>query len=199
YSTQLRVGFYDRIPRYTSKSILTYNFDRRSFLLDADYRCVEEGIQVASDEWNKLCLGPKFQRIGNNEKAWFKVIYHDEHPSNKGVYAKSFFPHSPARYREFIVYPLSLTAEHRPFVSNISLHELGHILGLRHEFAGDHPHERHLPSALVGEENPRSVMNYFDHPRALTLTDVDKRDVRKFYDYNKTTYGIFRIFDVDVV
>jgi hypothetical protein len=68
-------------------------------------------------------------------------------------------------------------------LKNSFLHEIGHILGLRHEFANDpdlkHPGQTREDLAhRFGSVNPHSVMSYDD---VNYINDLDKKDVKDFY------------------
>ena len=65
-------------------------------------------------------------------------------------------------------------------MANILCHEIGHILGLRHEFAATKEKE---PSVLWGLANPESVMNYFHHPLEMAVQESDVMLVNDFYFY----------------
>ena len=66
---------------------------------------------------------------------------------------------------------------------NTFLHEIGHIIGLRHEFANDpNPKKKNKPfetrAQRFGSVNPHSVMSYDD---VNNINDLDKKDVVAFY------------------
>ena len=60
---------------------------------------------------------------------------------------------------------------------NSLLHEIGHILGLRHEFALDR--ETDTPAQRFGSQNEHSVMSYDD---INVIRDTDITDIKNFYD-----------------
>jgi len=68
---------------------------------------------------------------------------------------------------------------------NYLAHEIGHIYGLRHEFAKK---ERN-PSVQFGPTNTESVMNYNDIP---VIQESDRIWLQKLYNPNE------RIFDFQV-
>lgn len=59
---------------------------------------------------------------------------------------------------------------------NTLLHEIGHIIGLRHEFALDREEE---PAQRFGSQNKQSVMSY---EPINNIQDTDIKDVKAFYD-----------------
>ncbi|RKK89064.1 hypothetical protein BFJ71_g12553 [Fusarium oxysporum] len=78
-------------------------------------------------------------------------------------------------------------------VWNVFIHELGHVLGLRHEFAiGDVRDE--MTTDREGEKvvridapDPNSVMNYRNEPPQLQQSDIDS--TRKFYSMTEDPNG----------
>lgn len=62
----------------------------------------------------------------------------------------------------------------KPYMWQYFLHELGHVLGLRHEFA---PQEG--GAVQLGPRDPFSVMNYRSEPPMITESDI--ASTRKFY------------------
>jgi len=64
---------------------------------------------------------------------------------------------------------------------NTLLHEIGHIIGLRHEFALDHDKEGkpvESPAQRFGSQNEHSVMGRDD---INDIKDTDIKDVKAFY------------------
>ncbi|PNP55314.1 hypothetical protein THARTR1_04456 [Trichoderma harzianum] len=132
-------------------------------------------------------IGVSFKQVARNDPATFAVIYENR---SRNAYACSFFPNESSR--ELIIYPPGLREPN--YLANILAHEVGHILGLRHEFA--HDKEKEYPSALFGSENADSIMNYFDHPKQFQVREQDLEELERFYAYDKVQYG--KLFIVDV-
>ena len=94
-----------------------------------------------------------FKYVSRLTDAAIEVRY--ERGMRRKLLATSFFPNDYAKdlnfikvYRGSFTYPLPLY--------NTMLHELGHVLGLRHEFA--HKSEKQAESIMFGIRNSRSVM-----------------------------------------
>lgn len=148
---------------------------------DAQYASLE--LKKAADEWNRIGLGVEFEPTNDESQAHFRLLY--EKSTDETVYMKGFFPHQQAT-TDLRVLPITLT-KRRAVMHNDFLHELGHILGLRHEFAVNTLNwfvERAADLATGGKAlefgtpNPKSVMSYAD-PATLQQTDMD--NIKAFY------------------
>ncbi|KAL6836973.1 hypothetical protein V8C40DRAFT_1540 [Trichoderma camerunense] len=182
---EIRIGWDDEIPRWRRGSELSYVVCVESFPAPLS-SVVEDSMKAAIDMWGGI--GVSFNQVARNDPATFAVIYENR---NRNAYACSFFPNELSR--ELIIYPPSLREP--DFLANILAHEVGHILGLRHEFA--HKREKGRPSALFGSENADSIMNYFDHPERLQVREQDLEELERFYAYDKVEYGKLPILDVN--
>lgn len=68
-----------------------------------------------------------------------------------GVLA-SAYPPNDAPLNSVFVYQRAFQPDYKGVMKNVFLHELGHVLGLRHEFALEK--ETQLPAAQWGTKNP---------------------------------------------
>ncbi|KAK4066160.1 uncharacterized protein Triagg1_8228 [Trichoderma aggressivum f. europaeum] len=182
---EVRIGWDGEIPRWRRGSELSYVVCVESFPAPLS-SLVEDSMKAAIGMWNNV--GVSFKQVARNDPATFAVIYENRH---RQAYACSFFPNEPSR--ELLVYPSSLREP--DYLANILAHEVGHILGLRHEFA--HKREKGCPSVLFGSENPDSIMNYFDHPEQPQVREQDLEELERFYAYDKVKYGKLSILDVN--
>ena len=78
-----------------------------------------------------------------------------------------------------------------PILKNIFLHELGHVIGLRHEFALSEEEES-WAAVRFGTPNPISVMSY-TFPPNIQQSDID--DTRRFYNFAGNEIGGIHIVD----
>lgn len=170
---------------------LTYAVARSSFNTRADYYRVVENMDLATQAWENACpikeCGIDFIHLqelddaSDVSKANFVVRLHD----TGGEYvAASFFPHDPPERRYLNIDPSYFLTQ----VTRIGIlrHELGHVLGYRHE------HIRGIRGCNLEEGqwmpltayDPKSVMHYFCGGAGnirLDLTDFDREGHRKLY------------------
>ncbi len=194
----LRVGSGNKIMRWKRGSVLTYNTDPGSFgNVDAELReRAKVALIGAAEKYNGLALGVTFKCVDDSESAVFQLVYTSGAPSSYWeTYAEAFFPGDPPELRKLHVHAASFAPDNIDYLDNIFQHEIGHILGLRHE--GAHAYETDDKSVLFGPENPDSVMNS-SKPRQLCLRDLDREWLRKFYAYDVPTYGGLPIVDVTI-
>lgn len=145
------------------------------------------GLQVliaawyAKQAWNKVLEGRvKFKYVSKLCDAAFEVRY--KRGGRKRILESSFFPTEHKRDLNFVkVYHASFDKRtHRRYpLYNTMLHELGHILGLRHEFAHTKQNEMKAESILFGTTNPKSAMAYYP---SQDIQPSDEQYVRKAYD-----------------
>ncbi|KAL7791751.1 hypothetical protein V8C43DRAFT_283862 [Trichoderma afarasin] len=196
--TEVRVGKgdfkEDYIPRWRRGSELTYTIDAKSFPTSAEAVQVKAAMQTAISMWKGIGASFKYLEVDNSDSATFVVTYHCHGPRN--IYASSFFPdESPG---DLLVYKLGLS--HAAYLANILAHEIGHILGLRHEFADkNHKEGKILRCVLFGKKNPRSIMNYHEDLGQLQVSEQDLRELKDFYECNKDSYERLPIYDYDPV
>lgn len=179
---EVRVGFGDQTPRWRKGSEVSYVICEESFPTEDIAMLVEVAMRAAISMWKGI--GVRFRQVDRHDEATFAVVYED---LSEGAYAISFFPRASGG--KLVLYKPSLS--NTDYLANILAHEVGHILGLRHEFA----HKREpAPSILIGRENTNSVMNYFDHLSKHRVTEQDLQELEKFYAYDE---GELSISDVD--
>jgi hypothetical protein len=143
-------------------------------------------LAQAADEWNSHNIGVTFEWVSRIDDAAFVL----EYGGKKGnVLAEAFFPNSDPLNNLF-VYKGAFTQENLPILKNIFLHELGHVLGLRHEFALKE--EESWAAVRFGTANPISVMSYTFPP---TIQQSDVADTKEFYDYAGNEIGGINIID----
>ena len=168
------LGIYGVIPRWKKQTTINFavysgGWPSPNHAIFAAYRLNEAALT-----WNSLNLGVTFKWVGNLEDACFVLGYGGDGGS---TLARAFFPNS-TDLNNMYVYQKAFESGTVTYLYNIFLHELGHVLGLRHEFAP----EREAgagPLVVWGLRNPLSVMSYTFPPQ---LQPSDKTETKSFYE-----------------
>ncbi|KAJ5110375.1 hypothetical protein N7532_000910 [Penicillium argentinense] len=136
-------------------------------------------LNEAAMKWNSLSLGVKFKWVSRLEDAAFVLGYGgDQGPTC----ARAFFPNSND-INPIYVYKRAFEAGLINNMDGFFLHELGHVLGLHHEFAPENPtHEGR--TLTFGTRNPKSVMGYTYPPR---MQPSDEVSTKLFYEFAGTS------------
>ncbi|KFY96133.1 hypothetical protein V498_02883 [Pseudogymnoascus sp. VKM F-4517 (FW-2822)] len=179
------VGMFTEIPRWKYGSTINFAAYAGGYPQPADAQFAALRLWEATQQWNSYDLGVKFAWVGKLEDAAFVL----EYGGDKGkVLASAFFPNSQPLNTLF-VYKLALSTENENFrgmLKNIFLHELGHTLGLRHEFALD-PDRFEGGAVVYGKKNDHSVMSY-NFPPQVQQSDIT--DTKRFYKAKVSTLAL---------
>lgn len=178
HAFSLRIGNGKDIPRWEKGSILTYSVDSRSFPRRQDRLLAETALAQATKPWNDMNLGITLQPAMKGKTAVFDLVFSPNASKSDRTLARAFPPDAPIEDRKLVVYARQFDPVYVDSMANTFLHEIGHILGLRHEF------EEQLPSILFGEANALSVMNYLGHPTLLHIQQTDLTWTKEFYAFN---------------
>lgn len=180
--------------------VIKYSVMRSSFSTKKQYEIVVESMKEATADWMKVC-NVKFEYlpgldnqnidVESSPEAVFFVVRQIN--SGGAFIAQAFFPNDPAYERMLFVDDSYFTSPYSK--AGVLRHELGHVLGFRHE---------HIWSAdascpdepVVFEElgalqkttyDPYSVMHYpcgqNKNNIQLKLTDFDKAGAAKVYSF----------------
>jgi hypothetical protein len=185
----------DRIVRWAPSVELSYCVLGKTFTIggDAGYRLVVESLAHATADWENTC-GVKFayrSELDNSdslkpEGALFVVREFDA----KGQFiAAAFFPNDPINRRRVLIDPSFYSPTLRFDKIGVLRHELGHVLGFRHEAIRPEappgcPDEDTYGTIYLGDYDPRSVMHYFCGgvgSEALAITEVDRAGSQRVY------------------
>lgn len=188
----LVVGDGPIIPRWTPGTELKYFVIKEGFPKEDDFTYSAKAFQEACKEWNDLKFGVNISPTNVRKDAHFVVQYYKPPPPLPGkkpstTIASAFFPN---KVKPVLVYDFTLvTPKWREILKNSFLHEIGHIIGLRHEHAivadtdGNGPEDS--PAHQFQDKNPVSVMSYEDKNE---IRESDKKGVIAFYKFaNRST------------
>ncbi|EXJ65627.1 uncharacterized protein A1O5_11154 [Cladophialophora psammophila CBS 110553] len=137
-------------------------------------------LRKAAAEWNSHNVGVSFNWVSDVDDAAFVLAYGGD---KEGVLASAFFPNAKVLNTPWVYCSaFDKTVEeggwtNHSIMKNVFLHELGHVLGLRHEFALD-PALYKGGAFRMGTTNPRSVMSYEFPPK---IQDSNVLDTSAFY------------------
>lgn len=184
----LVLGYGTIVPRWDVKQVggrkLEYYVQVESFPSPDQAKIAADTFQKAANSWNELDIGIIISKTTDQSSANFYLIYKVNPRVGPGVntLASAFFPHEIDQ--DVIVYKRSFDPDGLPILKNIFQHEIGHILGLRHEFAitGDQERSWLKPEGEGAvqflENNYYSIMSYNFPPK---MQDSDREQVVKFY------------------
>ena len=161
-----------------------------------------DAIDHAAEEWNRVCgQAVSFKRAPEDSPVDFRLACMED-DGGQGTLASSFFPGLPRRLMSYQtgspiaprihLYPMCFKRPYRQAMYNVLCHELGHVLGLRHEF------EENIPSLRIGAVNEHSIMAYPNRNSQWCehyINDEDRNGLKELYSL-KEVKG-YHIRDVD--
>jgi hypothetical protein len=176
--------------RWKPGTVLTYRVARTTFSA-AHYETVVENMAAATGAWEETC-GVSFrhasdldERPGTGPEGSVFVVR--ELDTGGQFIAAAFFPNDPATRRLVLIDPsyYSTTFD----AVGVLRHELGHVLGFRHEHIVSQappacPDEPLFDTAQLTDYDPQSVMHYFcgdRGSRTLAISTVDQRGSQLIY------------------
>ncbi|RAL08452.1 zincin [Aspergillus homomorphus CBS 101889] len=180
----LQVGFGKAIPRWKTGPNKRINFAafQNGYPKPEWALLAATALKAAADDWNKVGLGVTLQWVAKLEDAAFVLSYAG---NQGGVLAEAFFPND-IDLNVLNVYQSAFAPGTVQYLKNIFLHELGHVLGFRHEFAPEREDNKDDYTVQLGPRNPMSVMAYEFPPRLQTS---DEESARAFYSFPGTELG----------
>lgn len=189
-----------KLLRWKPGLALGYYVAKETFPSEAAYKTVRENMRTAAEDWMGLC-GVEFEyrsaldadTASRPGGTLFPVMHYDV---NGKFIAAAFFPDDPVNRRFVIIDPSYFSDTLRFDRVGVLRHELGHVLGFRHEHI-----RSEAPAACPGEPlfgttpltdyDPRSVMHYFcgDVGSAeLQFTDVDRAGAQRLYGLPRSAF-----------
>lgn len=192
------VGENGTAHRFVRGSVITFNINHGSFPNPRYAKHATKSLEKAADAWNWGDFGVSFQRVPDDRPAVFQLSYSEEDGGDPRWLAQAFFPYRVRREKQpqLRVLPSAFEQANYNRIVNILCHELGHVLGLRHQFAQTDPRELHMSSVRIGEDDVSSVMNYFTDLSLLCIQKSDFDGVREFYAFDGECYRGFMVEEV---
>jgi hypothetical protein len=185
-----------KIIRWASGVTLTWTALRKTFVLGGDdgYELAVRSVRAAAAAWEETC-GVEFEYKpeldGSADLAPQGALFTvREHDTGGKLIAAAFFPQDPSVRRRVIIDPSFYQADLSYDRVGVLRHELGHVLGFRHEHirSGKPPQcpdeDTYGTKPLNDEYDPRSVMHYFCGglgSKELAITDLDRTGAQKVY------------------
>lgn len=190
-SGELKVMFANGRPVFWPRGQrrLTYAVNKKSFRSQAEYDLVVKNLAQAAGAWSDACQECGLQYIYQSEldddPAAGQVVFAVSFKADETQFiAASFFPNDPIDRRTLVIAPSYFTTQ----VDKVGIlrHELGHVIGYRHE------HIEGIPGCYMEDNNWKpltpydrlSVMHYFcggGGTLELQLSASDKAGHRQLY------------------
>lgn len=171
--------------KWPQDKIIKYAIIRSSFSSQTRYEQIRSNMKKAIENWSKVC-NVSFQHLTSLDDALLPSHTHEnldfvvrQYDSGGKYIAKAFFPNYPKYRRKIFIDPSYYSA---PFDRiGILRHELGHVLGFRHEHIrsgapASCPKENTIDTRNLTQYDPKSVMHYFcgnEGTRDLEITKID--------------------------
>jgi hypothetical protein len=175
-----------KIVRWKLGLELTYSVAKSSFG-DQEYATVRKNMKQATADWEQTC-GVKFRDRSEEDVGGANTLFTVEGIDANGEFiAAAFFPNEPAERRHLVIDPSYFSTSFDKV--GVLRHELGHVLGFRHEhISADAPAicpKEDLDNTIVlSKYDPKSVMHYFcggvGNPK-LTISDKDLEASQRLY------------------
>ena len=188
------------IVRWKKGLTLTYAVLKNTFGID-QYKTVVDAMHIATAGWEAVC-DVKFQHLehwdeGGASQPQIPLFAVQQAPINNNLIALAFFPNEAVSRRKIYIYPTFFSPNLGYAKEGVLRHELGHVLGFRHEHirSGAPPDCRDEPldhTIYLTQYDPQSVMHYFCGgvgTREMAITELDRQGARYVYgppDYEVT-------------
>lgn len=186
------------VARWEDPTALHYCVFEQSFPTREQYETVRDAVAAATDDWEATC-GVRFGHLAEHDGADpatplsaldAGLVFAVRHVDAQGQFlASAFFPTSPPERRRLLVDPSYFDPGLRFDRVGIMRHELGHVLGFRHEHIRSGappqcPDEDTADTIDLTQYDPRSVMHYFCGgvgTADMQITDLDREGAQQLY------------------
>ena len=182
-----------RILRWQPGKKLTYCVWRPTFSSDEEHAKVVAGMHEAASNWSSIC-GIEFEHVSDKDTDPNLAFGDVEFPvirqaGGGSTIAMAFFPDSPVNERLVWVFDGFFDSISAFDPIGVMRHELGHVLGFRHEHIRPEAPDLFDPESTehtveITAYDPKSVMHYVagnvGDPE-LQFTDLDRSGSRSVY------------------
>ncbi|NPC98927.1 matrixin family metalloprotease [Nocardioides sp. zg-DK7169] len=186
------------VARWEDPTSLHYCVLEQSFPTREQYETVRDAVAAATADWEATC-GVRFRHLSQHDGAEPSSPLSDLDPTlvfavrfvdAQGQFlASAFFPTSPPERRRLLVDPSYFEPGLRFDRVGIMRHELGHVLGFRHEHIrsgapSQCPDEDTTDTIDLTQYDPRSVMHYFCGgvgTSDMQITALDREGAQQLY------------------
>lgn len=181
-----------KVVRWKPGTVLTYRVAKDSFGGNAArYKLVVDAVTAATGEWERTC-GVNFEhksaldaKPGIGKEGLTFVV--KEFNAGGNFIAAAFFPSDPPARRMVNIDPSFYTTSFDKI--GVLRHELGHVLGFRHEHIRNEappvcPNEPLWDTQVLTAYDPQSVMHYFCGglgTNVLAITALDRKGAQQVY------------------
>lgn len=176
---------------------IRYSIIRNTFRDENEYNLIVKYMHEATRDWSNVCnvnfvheqsKDPLLNANDNPDDLSFVV---KKFNANSKFIAKAFFPYYPKHQRKVLIDQSFFTSSFSQ--SGILRHELGHVLGFRHEHIRSGaparcPNENIQGTIELTQYDPKSVMHYFCGgvgTKDMKITENDGIGASVHYPYDK--------------
>lgn len=195
------IGRDGKMVRWKPGLALSFYVAKETFPTQEKYSTARESVRSATEDWMAAC-GVQFQYKPELDTAAPAAraggaLFHVMHYDSRGRFiAAAFFPDDPPERRVVLIDPSFYASTGFDNVG-VLRHELGHVLGFRHEHIRSGappgcPGEPLYGTIDLTRYDPKSVMHYFcagAGERALDITDLDRQGAQRLYGLPLSSYA----------
>jgi hypothetical protein len=189
-----------KLVRWSPGTMLSYCVLINTFPRQEWYEETVTNMQLATEEWEATC-GVKFEYVSSLDSSISMrpagVVFPVRYIGAGGAFiAASFFPNDLPTRRRLLIDPsyFRTTFDH----VGVLRHELGHVIGCRHEHIRSGappicPHEDTTGTINLTDYDPQSVMHYFCGgvgSRNLQITQTDRIGAQQLYGPPLTAFEL---------
>ncbi|KAI8316667.1 hypothetical protein K4K61_003323 [Colletotrichum sp. SAR11_59] len=175
----IMLGMAHECPRWAPGSVIKWIVLKEGFKTPADAEYAARHLSMACQKWNEFNVGVTFEWVSSMEDTTF-ALFHA--PSYGNALASAFFPNPNHMSMMGVYNPAFSLPKWKENMWKMFMHELGHVLGLRHEFAMDTvtgDKTEMFGAVQLGPRNEQSVMTYGREPPEIQESDIES--TRSFY------------------